>query len=941
MAAACVVSAVAQVPDPVIGVTFSSKDFTTRGNINLTGTDAANHTAGVAKSGMAQTWVYQDPYTNQFVGTTDNTGGSYYWVKYNSTDAFGTAIANGGTWEILFRLNSVLSITTNTKGTTSNTGTAKILSSTQSGGFCIDYYVGGDNPENTTIGGLKFEYVTTKNNIVTTGNRGALSTDKWYHVIVTIDKPNHNIKLYLNGEAIGENSDAAIGGTFKYPNIGTTKRKTNMWFCLGGDPAELDAPAVNGSENCNRVSVAFANYYSDVLTTGQIAERYSNDTVQYYTKYAPATTSDMLWDVFPRKGGIVTDESPFHKIDITGTLNTDFNETYMRYEVKNSTPTSTTGENFAWRDYYYEPTILHALNNGMAIEVFCKSNSATPAAISSPLSFQQQGGIGLEFQTTGLIKFNYNNYGYDNNKLVKRNTTGLTDSLAPAAGARNLSLGTVEGVLTDGYTHYVCTTDRAGNISKIYINGVEAVSFSQPDLDGVATDMTRQSVHLCHVPWQWFCFNGDTNGSRHTGCHYPFDGNIVFGRVWGKYLTADDVTALYRQATGTSTVVTMQSNKLATAVFPYDAVVPAGATAYVVDVIKGSEANMVPYAVEGEVIPYGTPVIIKGVASTYTFEAADLNDAAVVAKIKDAPAKNLLVGSFATKKAKADQLYKISTSAAEFDKAAADDLLAAQQAWLPFEAGGEDALTLTENIVLTEAGGAALRVGYPEGYTATGKFSRTFKNAVSSTVCLPYAISSVSGGTLYSFDNITESEGEYTVHMSVASLPTTANTPYLFMPSADGEVTFSGTMTVPASMAAGNTTSGDWTFEGTYEKTTWSGLPAGSSAVYGYAAKAQNTINPGDFVKLKMTGEAYTPAFRAVMKYTGGASARSLKGTVPTLPSRLKVVLTDGNGNVTEIGSLEILQEQETWFTIDGKELQAKPIKRGIYIRNGKKVFVK
>ena len=72
-------------------------------------------------------------------------------------------------------------------------------------------------------------------------------------------------------------------------------------------------------------------------------------------------------------------------------------------------------------------------------------------------------------------------------------------------------------------------------------------------------------------------------------------------------------------------------------------------------------------------------------------------------------------------------------------------MLAAQQAWLPFEAGGEDVLTLTENIVLTEAGGAALRAGYPEGYIATGKFSRTFKNAVSSTVCLPYAISSVSG----------------------------------------------------------------------------------------------------------------------------------------------------------------------------------------------------
>ena len=400
---------VAQVPEPVIGVTFSSKDFTTTGNINLTGTDAANHTAGVANSGIGKTWVYQDPYTNQFVGTTDNTGGSYYWVKYNSTDAFGTAIANGGTWEMLFRLNSVLSITTSTKEVTSNTGTAKILSSTQSGGFGIEYYVGGDNPENTTIGGLKFEYVTTKNNVVTTGNRGALSTDKWYHVIVTIDKPNHNIKLYLNGEAIGENSDAEISNDFKYPNIGSPRQTTNMWFCLGGDPAALDAPAVNGSENCNRVSVAFANYYSDVLTTGQIAERYADETVQYYTNYAPATTSDMLWDVLPRSGNTVTDESPFHEIGITGTLTTSYDSAMKRYEVVNATPASTTGTNFAWRDYYYEPTILHALNNGMAIEVYCKSNNATPSATSSPLSFQQTGGIGFEFQTTGLIKFNYNN----------------------------------------------------------------------------------------------------------------------------------------------------------------------------------------------------------------------------------------------------------------------------------------------------------------------------------------------------------------------------------------------------------------------------------------------------------------------------------------------------------------------------------------------------
>ena len=924
MAAACVVSAVAQDPK-VIGVSFNSS------GIVLDGTDAANHTAGKSTK-FQRVGVLQDPQTGRYLGTTNaHYDGSnrknikeqgFYWVKYNADDALGEAFSSGSvTWEILFRLNSwcCVSYDASASNSTSRNGTARIFASLidKNSGWQIGAYPGDKKGINY---GIRFEYFTSGANSINSGAAGLFSTDTYNHVIVTLDKANKTAKIYLNGKLVKNYTDDKLGADFTFPQIGDPTGETDMWFCLGGTPNEANLADENNVLNMNRSTFVFANIYNTVMTKEQVEARYNDPIVQHYTNITTPTTSDLLWDVFPRAGNTVTDESPFHKIDIAGTLNTDFNETYMRYEVVNPTPNS---KNFAWRDFFNDPFVCSKLDKTMAIEFFCKSNSATPAATSSPLSFQQGGGgYGFEFTADGTIKFNDNAYGF----------------FQTGAGGLGLPLATDAAKLTTDYTHYVVTIDRTGNVSKMYINGVEDQTNSRTEEN---IFMQWQSHSFCYAPWQWFCFNGDTRANRHSACDYPFDGNIVYGRVWGKYLTKDDVTALYSQATGTSTDVTMQSNKLATAVFPYDAVVPTGATAYVVDVIKGSEANMVPYAAEGDVIPYGTPVIIKGDASTYKFNAADLNDDAVVAKIKPAPAKNLLVGSFATKKAQADQLYKISTSAAEFDKAAADDVLDAQQAWLPFETGGEDALTLTENIVLTEAGGAALRAGYPEGYTATGKFSRTFKNAVSSTVCLPYAISSVSGGTLYSFDNITESEGEYTVHMSAASLPTTANTPYLFMPSADGEVTFSGMMTVPASMAAGNTTSGDWTFEGTYEKTTWSGLPAGSSAVYGYAAKAQNTINPGDFVKLKMTGEAYTPAFRAVMKYTGGASARSLKGTVPTLPSRLKVVLTDGNGNVTEIGSLEILQEQETWFTIDGKELQAKPTKRGIYIRNGKKVFVK
>jgi hypothetical protein len=161
------------------------------------------------------------------------------------------------------------------------------------------------------------------------------------------------------------------------------------------------------------------------------------------------------------------------------------------------------------------------------------------------------------------------------------------------------------------------------------------------------------------------------------------------------------------------------------------------------------------------------------------------------------------------------------------------------------------------------------------------------------------------------------------------------------MPSATGDVTFTGTTAVPASVTPGSTSNGNWTFAGTYEYKTWDELPAGCTALYGFAANTQNKVSPGDFVKVKLSGNAFSPAFRAVMKYNSGASARSYKNGTPALPDKLKVVLDNGNGTLNAIGTMKLIQEGEKWYTVDGTELKAQPTKRGIYIRNGKKVFVK
>jgi hypothetical protein len=55
------------------------------------------------------------------------------------------------------------------------------------------------------------------------------------------------------------------------------------------------------------------------------------------------------------------------------------------------------------------------------------------------------------------------------------------------------------------------------------------------------------------------------------------------------------------------------------------------------------------------------------------------------------------------------------------------------------------------------------------------------------------------------------------------------------------------------------------------------------------------------------------------------------------------IVLNFGDGETTGIGSIdngELRIDNDDWFSLDGRRLNAKPTQRGIYIHNGKKVLV-
>ena len=237
------------------------------------------------------------------------------------------------------------------------------------------------------------------------------------------------------------------------------------------------------------------------------------------------------------------------------------------------------------------------------------------------------------------------------------------------------------------------------------------------------------------------------------------------------------------------------------------------------------------------------------------------------------------------------------------------------------------------------------------------EFNRTFTAGKASTICLPFAMTSISGGKVYEFQDVTYDAQEGWVATMVDATPgpgnevtsTNANTPYLFMPDSDDEVTFSGTAS--ASVTEGITNSGDWTFHGTYSRVDYGDDPF-SGTVFGFAAtdgKADDgvtDVEAGQFVKA--ANGAYILPFRAYLTYSGSNTAlkapgRSTVGT-PAVPDRIKVRLLRRDGGTTATGTIDMNTGEITidrWYYLNGQPVEGAPTAPGMYLNaDGKKVMI-
>ena len=113
-------------------------------------------------------------------------------------------------------------------------------------------------------------------------------------------------------------------------------------------------------------------------------------------------------------------------------------------------------------------------------------------------------------------------------------------------------------------------------------------------------------------------------------------------------------------------------------------------------------------------------------------------------------------------------------------------------------------------------------------------------------------------------------------------------------------------------------------------------------------AAADNTkllVGSGNTLYYPQSG-AGLRACRAYFQLNGGLTA----GNPPSSSApRLNFVLNFGDGDVTGVREVKEVREvnaslevkDNTWYTFDGRKLNAQPTKKGLYIVNGKKVVIK
>jgi uncharacterized repeat protein (TIGR02543 family) len=238
-------------------------------------------------------------------------------------------------------------------------------------------------------------------------------------------------------------------------------------------------------------------------------------------------------------------------------------------------------------------------------------------------------------------------------------------------------------------------------------------------------------------------------------------------------------------------------------------------------------------------------------------------------------------------------------------------------------------------------------------FADTVRYNRVFEQGKMSTIVLPFSVdtSKVHGGNFYEFAHLEKVDGKWratVVPPEAGSI--VANKPYLVMPTETAPLSFD--LDAPVAFNTSeirNSTSGNWTFKGTYAHKTFTADDPELGRAYGFVAVAQNNLKVGQFVKAG-SGAWLRPMRAYLVNEENAAATRSVRASArrsmgaSELPEIIEVEFQNGDGAVVGKGSWNTTTGEfkvDRWYDLQGRKLNGKPTTKGSYFKNGRRVIVK
>ncbi len=432
-------------------------------------------------------------FRNQW-GGFDASHDSYYKVDYSANTAFKNALADGHSFETLFRAHYSGNI---------KDSEAKWFSAHQGGGtgFLISKISGARKNEITFLPNVS---TNGKSNWIWATSGVVPQNEVYYHVVGVWNKEEGKAYVYVNGEL---KNVVSAKGSLVFP--GST---TAQWIGIGADAHP------NNGECSGSWDVVTARIYDRSLNAEDVALLW--DDVQTKTHVPVADVLDVKFN----EDGSAVDVSPMKNTIRTitdGSVLTKYDEVFERYVGSfNNTFGSTASQHFRV-DYANNNEFIKALQDGHTLEAYFMANYSAPLANQEYKMFSshQGGGTGLMVSKTSGSR------GQELTFLPNVSNTGSGNYCWATSGITPKS---------NTYYHVVGVWNKEEGKAHIYVNG---------ELKNTVD--AKGNFYLPSAECRWFGIGADPGGAERAT--EAWNGDVVLARIYDKALSSHDVAVLWNE----------------------------------------------------------------------------------------------------------------------------------------------------------------------------------------------------------------------------------------------------------------------------------------------------------------------------------------------------------------------------------------------------------